>query len=174
MQTKALFAASLILFSYSLSVAQDNNWQLILASGDTISNVSLQVLEGDTVAVILSDTVHPRRILVDSIFVLRKIKESKYWKGAAIGTLTGMSAGALIGFASYSEPEPEPEGWSIRVDFGRGGSAFFGGILGGLMGFVLGGIVGTSAGVDEIYDLSASSHNYKVYTILALLKEKNE
>ena len=57
-------------------------------------------------------------------------------KGALIGFLLGAGVGAATAAATYEPCE------CIALDFGRGGSAAFGGFLGGILGAGIGALVG--------------------------------
>jgi hypothetical protein len=80
--------------------------------------------------------------------------------------VTGAAAGALIGWATYEEPEPIPGEWNF--DFGPGFDVLAGGILGAPAGFLLGGMIGLSAGKDETYDFTQMSYPQKL-AILGLI-----
>jgi outer membrane lipoprotein SlyB len=99
-------------------------------------------------------------ISVDSIVELRKVKNSKFWKGAGIGFVTGAAAGALIGWATYEKPKHTHGMWDW--DFGPGFNTSVGAILGAPVGFLLGGIIGSYAGKDEIYNFSQMSYQQKL------------
>lgn len=164
----------IICFMFASAVlARENNWQLTLANGDTISSVLLQRLQGDSLAIsfAISDTTLMKWISVESIVELRKVKKSKFWKGAGIGFVAGAAVGALIGRASYEEPEPTPGDWNL--DFGPGFNTSVGGILGAPVGFLLGGIIGSSAGKDEIYDFTQMKYKQKLDLISSLVSNQN-
>jgi len=114
----------LFIFANALS-AQSNVWQIKLAAATMLSNVSLQNVVGDSLAI--SQFGQVRRIAVDAIIEMRQAKKSKFWKGAGIGFLTGAAAGALIGLATYEEPNAAD---GFTLDFGPGANALGGGILG--------------------------------------------
>jgi hypothetical protein len=69
MKTKIIIVFYLLSTSSLLSMS--NNWKLTLINGDTISNISLQRLEGDSL--VISDTTFTKCILVDSIIEVRQI-----------------------------------------------------------------------------------------------------
>ena len=163
------------LLSTSSLLSMSNNWKLTLINGDTISNISLQRLEGDSL--VISDTTFTKCILVDSIIEVRQINKSYFREGAGIGLLGGVIIGVLIGSAAYKESGPSSgeSKDSINLDFMPGGpgiNTLAGGILGGLSGFLVGGIIGAFSRKDEIYDLLLKNHDQKMNMIkLILLNE---
>ncbi len=70
-------------------------------------------------------------------------------KGAGIGILLGVIAGAFIGGVSYEECVPQ--GWfsCIGPDFGSEAYAAAGALLGGLGGLMAGAIIGTAIKTDR-------------------------
>lgn len=169
MRIKILLTVISILLLEASSFAQDNNWQLVLTNGDTISNISLRELEGDSVAIECSNVALTKWIQVDSIAQLRKINKSRFWRGAGIGILVGTAAGALIGLATYEEPTPSPHKWNF--DFGPEWNAMGGGIVGGLTGFALGGFIGAALGKDEVYRISQMQKMQKINTLWIILHD---
>ena len=165
----------IFILSASSLLSKSNNWKLTLINGDTLSGISLQRLEGDSLVV--SDTTLTKHIWVDSIVELRQINKSNFREGAGIGMLAGITIGAIIGRASYKEPAPSSgESMdSFHFDFGFSGpemSTWGGGLLGGLSGFIIGGILGGSLIKDEIINLANKNHDQKVIRIkLILLNE---
>jgi hypothetical protein len=85
-------------------LAQENNWQLTLVNGDTISNVSFQNLVGDSLAI--SQSGQTNWINVESITEIRKIVESEFWTGAGIGAIVGTGLGAIIASSSNKKSTP--------------------------------------------------------------------
>ncbi len=61
----------------------------------------------------------------------------------------GIPVGAIVGLASYKEPEPG----SWEIDFGPGASAAGGALLGCLAGFPVGAIVGAFSTRYTTHDL---------------------
>jgi len=94
--------------------AQNNAWQVKLAGGDVLSNVALQNVVGDSLAI--SQTGQTRRIAVDAIVEMRRAGKSKFWQGAGIGLLAGGATGSLIAGPTYEESTGP-----FAVDPGRGG-----------------------------------------------------
>jgi hypothetical protein len=161
-------------FYLSSLLSMDNNWNLTLSNGDTISNISLNRLEGDSL--VISDGAFTKRVLVDSIVEVRQINKSNFREGAGIGLLAGMTIGALMGRASYKKPVPssgESKDW-IHFDVGSGPdgaelSTIGGGLLGCVSGFIIGGIIGASSRGDERYDLLHKNHYQKINMIQTIL-----
>lgn len=159
---------TIFILSISLLSAQDYPWNITLASGDTISNISFQSLLGDSF--LITSGAESRLISVTPIIEMTKLKKSKFAEGIGIGLLAGGITGALIGLAAYEKPEKSSsEGWSINIDFGPGFYAGGGAIIGGVLGMVIGGTVGASASEDEVYDLSQYTYEQKVTLIKSKL-----
>lgn len=146
------------------------NWRLILTNGDTLSGVSLEKLAGDSILV--SQDASINSIPIASLVEMRNFKKSQFLKGAGIGFLAGAAAGALIGWATYEEPQPSPESF-ILLDFGPGANALAGGVVGGLGGLLLGGAIGASAGKDDIYPLSTLQFPQRKEIIQLILARQN-
>ncbi len=168
MKKESKIRNTIILIIYLLSasslLSMSNNWKLTLINGDTISNVSLQRLDGDSLVV--SDTAFTKHIWIDSIVEVRQVNKSHFRVGAGIGLLAGITIGALIGRASYHEPAPSTgdDMISFDINFGPSGaemSTLGGGLLGGLSGFLIGGIIGGSSRKDEIINLANKNHDQK-------------
>lgn len=139
--------------------AQNKAWQIKLAGGGMLSNVSLQNVIGDSLAI--SQAGQTRRIAVDAVIEMRRDGKSKFWKGAGIGLLAGGATGALIAAATYEESTGP-----FAVDpAGRGGTTIAGAVLGGIPGFIIGGLVGSSAGKAQVYDLSGKTREQKSATL---------
>lgn len=162
-------------FLFTSSVfGQEKNWQITLTNGKVISNIFLQQVEGDSIALasVSSATTIMKWIPVDSITELRHVKKSKFWKGAGIGFVAGATVGALIGWATYEKPAPNPDDWFPDLWEGPEYNAIGGGILGAPVGFLLGGIIGASMGRDEIYDFSKMNHKQKLNLSFSLVLKK--
>jgi len=159
-------AMAIVTFFLSIQslFSQENNWHLKLVNGDTIANVDLQSLVGDSLAI--SHSGQPSLIPVESIVEMRKTGTSKFWKGAGIGFAAGAGVGALIAAATYEESSGP-----FAADPGRGGSIIGGAIIGGVPGFVIGGLVGSSAGKEKTYDLSQQRLVYKLAIIRSIVSE---
>ena len=152
--------ALLLLFIFATSLsAQDNAWQIKLAGGDLLSDVALQNIAGDSLAILQSGQA--RRIAIEAIVELQRAGKSKFLQGAVIGMLAGGAAGALIAAATYEEPKG-----AFAVDpAGRGGTIAAGAVVGGIPGFILGGLIGSSAGKVKVYDLSGQTREQKKATL---------
>jgi hypothetical protein len=77
-----------------------------------------------------------------SIEVISKLKVARkkrpILRGMGLGALAGIPVGAIVGLASYKEPDPYSSTW----DWGPGFSAGGGVLVGCLSGFPVGAIVG--------------------------------
>lgn len=155
----------LFIFASALP-AQNKVWQIKLASGDMLSNVSVQNVVGDSLAV--SQDGQTRRIAVDAIVEMRRARKSKFWLGAGIGLLAGGVAGGLIGAATYEE-STEPLADVFIDPVGQAAATATGALLGGISGFVIGGLLGSSAGKEKVYDFSTKTVEQKLAALRLLV-----
>lgn len=153
--------------SNTIPHAQQNNLNLILFNGDAISNFSTQKLVGDSI--MISHLGEAKLIAIESIIAIRKVAKSEFWKGAGIGFFAGAAAGLLILAATYEKPKSSD--WNINIGPPPEVAV---GVLGGLAGFFVGGVIGTTAGEDEIYDLSHMNPERKLKKIREELSKQNE
>ena len=152
----------LILFlSANLVLAQEDSWQLTLVNGDTIHNVCIQNLKGDSLSILQAGLMSWVR--VDSIVEIREIRESELWDGAIYGSLIGTLLGGLIAGLTYEEPKPNQ--FVIRINAPAGAT------LGCVSGFILGLVIGGTLGIDVVYDLSEKSLESKLEIIERLLRK---
>jgi hypothetical protein len=146
--------------------AQENNWNVVKLSRDTLSNRSLLELNDSLLTVEQYGVVN--LVSVDSIKCLFTHKESCPATGAAIGAVTGVVLGAVIGSATYQKPKNK--GFDMLID-GQTILAVSGGLLDGLFGSVAGLCIGSSIGGDESYDIFESNHTRKVMIIRTLMSK---
>ena len=152
---------TIFFLSLSLLPAQDYNWNISLANGDTVSNVSPLNLSGDSL--LISSITEMKWISVTSIIEMTKLKKSKLAEGMGLGFLAGGAIGAAIGYASYEKPKQSSSGsFSINIDFGPAPYVLGGGLIGGIVGIVVGATIGDSAGGKEVYYLSQYTYDEKV------------
>ena len=79
-----------------------------------------------------------KRIRLDNVRYLEYYRKGMKGESIVVGSVLGFVVGAIVGLNSY---EPcTPQGWCI--DFGPGGTALAGGILGSLPGLTIGWAVG--------------------------------
>jgi hypothetical protein len=149
----------LLFISASALPAQNKVWQIKLASGDMLSNVSLQNVVGDSLAI--SQTGQARRIAVDAIVEMRRAGKSKFWKGAGIGFLAGGVTGGLIAAATYEKPKNDFEAIVEDIFATRQTNIVTGALLGGISGFIIGGLIGSSAGKEQVYDFTQKTREQK-------------
>ena len=133
--------------------AQENRWTVITTSQETLRTCSFSRIEDGSVHFVCGNTAS--HLSVDSIRQVGREKESRFWKGAGIGTLVGVVVGTGIGYASYEKPK-STTGWNL--DFGPGFDAAGGAIVGAFAGFAVGGVIGAAAGADEVHDLASETH----------------
>ncbi len=146
--------------------AQPDEWIVITTVPDTFRSCTIGEITDERVNLIRPGEVV--RVHVDSIDVLVRRIDSRFWTGAGIGALTGGALGAIIGAAAHEEPDP---GFHL-FEISRGGDAFLGGMLGGIGGFVVGGLIGGASGGEERLDLSGHSQKNKLI-ILRQLRDEN-
>ena len=154
---------SVLLSSFSASIAQENPWQVILCSGDTLTACRLDSLHYN----VLTCTCDTGMFLVsvDSIAGLVQHKEGNFSKGALIGSLAGAVAGSVISAGTY---QPSP----FHI-IGQGGATVMGGIAGASVGFFLGGIIGSLSSGSE-FDLRGRRLIVKLLIIQRLLAQRND
>jgi hypothetical protein len=152
------FVGAAMLFSVSVSTAQETPWHIVTSSGDTLNASSLDSLQGNQL--FATGTNGLFLLPLDSIATIHEQKEGDFWTGAAIGTIAGGVIGAVAGSAA------EPKGAWFK---GLGTAA--GGGLGLVGGFVLGGVIGGASGHDETYDLSSMTPNVRIQIVHNLLSE---
>jgi hypothetical protein len=148
MNTIKLCSLVMILYFIFMSniFAQNNNWQVVLTSGDTLNTCKLDSLPKTILFVSCNDSL--KCIPLDSIAVVKRFREGSFLRGGGNGFMYGAGVGGLIGLMSYKEPAPNS--WS--PNFGPGISGLGGAVIGGGFGFIIGGILGSS-NYYEIYDL---------------------
>ena len=132
----------ILCFSASPATAQESTLRLITLSSDTLNTCSIDSLSD--IVLFASCNGKAISIPIDSIAILERFKEGHFLKGAAIGTLVGVAAGAIIGYATYQKPESKPNGF-FTIDLGPDLVALSGGVIGGVSGFVVGGLIGASS-----------------------------
>ncbi len=142
--------------------AKTSHWTIVLAHGDTISNVSLQQIKNDSLT--LAGEEFTKSVPIDSIMELRKPHKSSFWKGAKIGTLSGIAAGCLFGLANTAGSNHRYVGDGLII--------MTGGVLGGVAGFTVGGIIGACS-KDRVYDLSQETHVQKYNIIYGIINKKS-
>ncbi len=150
----------LLFISATALLTQDNAWQIKLAGSDMLSDISVQNIVGDSLAI--SQAGQARRIAVDDIVEMRRAGKSKFWKGAGIGFLAGGATGALVAATTYEEPA---NSFAAAFTLDRGSTIVAGAILGGFPGFIIGGLLGSSAGKEQVHDLSNKTREQKLATL---------
>jgi len=156
------------------AMSQRTTWQVTLSSGDVISNVELQRLNGDSLVV--SNALGSQSISVESITEIRLVRKTSFWKGAKTGALIGAATGVAVGvaFGASATPSsgtigPELDATSLRITAAFLGAVVYGTAL-AVVGGTIGGVVGAVSGVDDVYDLSQMPLRGKLTTIQSLLK----
>ena len=155
---------TIFFLSISLLPAQDYNWNISLANGDTVSNGSLLNLSGDSL--LITSIAEMKWISINSIISMTQIRKSKLADGLVLGLVAGGATGAAIGYASYEKPKnTSSESFSITIDLGPAPYVIGGGLIGGVVGMIVGATIGDSAGGIDVYDLSQVTYEEKVKII---------
>ncbi len=157
----------------SFANAQDETWQIVLSSNDTLYGCTLLEIR-DNLLVISTETVES--VPIESINVLLRHKQGKFWDGAGYGAMAGAALGAMVGAATYKEPKPKPDDgyFSGMFDGSPLGSTFSimgGGLIGAVGGIAIGGLIGASAGGEEVYELSKRPYHARIMILRKLLGE---
>jgi len=152
---RIIIVLSLIVFKFS--IAQENNWQIVLSDGSKISCISSRILTGGSLFIISSKIT--QQIPVQSIVKIRIVKKSKFWQGGRIGFFSGATLGALFGIITYDKQKSHNYS-EFQIDL-SGAITIFWGITGGLVGFITGGTIGALHGKDIVFDLSGMTLNEK-------------
>jgi hypothetical protein len=144
MQTinKLFLIITILCLSISPVSAQESTLRLISVSNDTLNLCRIDSLSD--IVLFASCSNKALSLPIDSIAIIERIKEGHFLKGAALGTLVGVTVGAIIGYATYQKPEPRPNGL-FTIDLGPGPATLGGGLIGGVGGFVVGGVIGSSS-----------------------------
>jgi hypothetical protein len=112
-------------------------YKIVFITRDPLIARSLDSLVGNTLYV-----TGRKGSLPVSIEVISKLKVARkkrpILKGMGLGALAGIPVGAIVGLASYKEPDPN----AFSLDFGPGASAAGGALVGFLGGLPVGAIVG--------------------------------
>ena len=162
---------TLVFLSTTSLIAADKNWQLILANGDTISEVYLQDLLDDLLICSNANLEFVYLISVDSIVEARTKEKSQGSRGAILGVLVKVTTVALFGWGVYKIPKPESiEGPGYGIDLGSACSSVVARIFGTITGLFIGGSIDYSYGDYEVYDLVQLSYEDKARFIQSQLK----
>lgn len=165
---RTILKAVFVMMAVSEASAQEKTWNLIVAGSDTIYHCRLMHIGRN--AVIFRHGVLDS-IAVDSIDAVFRSSEGNFWSGAGYGALAGGLAGAAVGALTYQQPPPpSSEGFGFSLDFGVGGAAAIGAIIGSAGGFVIGGLIGASEGGVEGYDLSSRPRAIRVAILRNLIQ----
>jgi len=150
--------------------AQAKLWTVTLSSGADISGCVLHNVRNDTLRVLINGRF--RAIPVDSIIALSHKEPRHVGSGVAIGMLAGAAIGAVIGYLSYEKPMPDPDDDGFGPwDFGPGGDAIGGGLIGILPGGLLGGLIGAIPR-EEVHEWIRWPTPSKVQVLEALIEKE--
>lgn len=137
-----------------------SQWQLRLATGDTLSDVILKELCADSLEIVHHG--EPHCIAVNSIDELRFVHPAGFWSGATRGFGIGALLGTIFGTAALYNGEQDTQGEIVFIAASAG-----------LAGGIVGGAIGAVAGIDNVYDFSANTLPEKLTTIkLVLAREE--
>jgi hypothetical protein len=162
-------------------MAQSNQWQLTLSTGDILPNCALLKVDGDSLNVTRDST--NQWIKVASISEVRFVRESRVWESAKTwGTYVGL-AGAVVSavaIASSVHGRSDPPSSFLRIEIDDTtakifaallGSIWYGAIL-GVVGGVVGSVVALVTGRDIVYDLAPMKLNGKLTTLHAIIENR--
>ena len=153
--------------------SQDRYWYVLLSSGHTLSEMSLESFSRNSLYV--RDSTRQHSVYIDSIVKLWHLKGGGYWSGAQVGAGVGAIVGALIGGvagAEYSKPSGGPLFIEPQVQKTRAAIAvgIVGGIGGGVLGLIAGSAIGAATSFDEEFDFSSTNHIGKLNILYQLLQ----
>lgn len=161
----------LLLLSFPVTHAQDNYWQVILHSGDTLKACRLDSLQSEILSATCSSGAYS--FPVDSIVAFARPKERHFWKGAKTGALIGGAVGVIVGIAVAPKETGASGSNLVYGNFGAGLAVLGGGLAGALGGLVVGGVIEASSSNTETYDLKEKTTGFKLAIIKRLLSERN-
>ncbi|QMU27754.1 hypothetical protein [Adhaeribacter radiodurans] len=142
-------------------------FKVVLLNKKAFSTKSLDSLKGNTLYIYGKNG--PEEVSLEIIKELQVAKRQRpIARGLGLGVLIGASTGALLGFGSYQEPEPNSY---FTFDLGPGASAGAGAALGAVTGIVGGIIIGASSNRYTHYDFSQKSLTEK-YDLMSRILEK--
>lgn len=157
------------LLAVECSSGQDNPWRVVVASGESLRDCLLDSLSGGVLHVTCRRT--PRSIPINAISQLERYRESHFFLGAVLGTLSGALVGGVIASATYPEPKNDGGGLGeLLVSLDKDAAVTRGIGFGAVGGLLLGGMIGGSPAFDNgTYDLRGTSDNTKLQIIESLL-----
>ena len=157
----------LIVFFLTISFlkAQDYPWTITLVNDETISNVTLQSLNGDSL--LIASVIGSKWVNIKSITVMKKIVKSKIFIGMTLGFVVGATTGAIINNARYEKPEKHSD-WDY---FNPGLYIFGGGVVGGVIGMAAGGGIGALVSTPKYYILAQYEYEDKIKLIESFLSK---
>ena len=164
-----------LLLIFKFLPAQEDHWNISLATGDTIFNVLLLNLAGDSLLV--ASDIEIEWIRISLIDGMTKIKGKRVISGMGIGILAGGVVGAIIGYVAYKKPEESESEVEIIAapvnQFGQAASTLGGALIGGAIGMLIGGVAGSLETGHEDFDLSQWSQKNKINWLRSNLSEIN-
>ena len=162
----SIFLSTLFL-SYPLLFVGNTNYAVILTNGDSF--VSSALLHREENLLFLKVASGTRFVPIDSIYQIRKIKESHVGSGILVGLVVGAVIGGAFGRISYHDPKQG----LFTFDFGPGLPTAAGAVIGGLVGMAIGGSAASHSPPDEIYIFSGLPAKTKLVMIDRLLSTES-
>ncbi len=147
-------------------------WQVSLTTGDTLCDVALERIIGDSLFIKHSGA--SQTVSIDAIYSISFVtKGTSFWAGTGIGFLVGAAPVAL--FIAATNEEPTSSGYFSGLEGGISRlTSIMEIIFSGCIGGAIGGLIGDSSTVHEAYDLSSMPHPVKVKVIQNIMDRKSE
>jgi hypothetical protein len=168
MLLRSVFLAGLIACCQLMAIGQDSlqlapatvhsaltakKYKIVFNSDITLMAYSLDSLCGNKLYI--TGKNGKQEVSTDLIKKLQIARKHKHtFTGMAIGAGIGAVTGAIIGYAAYREPEPDPWNLNKALDPGQGIYAIAGGMAGMGIGLLPGAILGASSQWQH-YDFTA-------------------
>ena len=158
----------ILILSCSLIFAGTGNYVVIMKNGNSF--VSSALLHREENLLFLKVASGTRFVPIDSIYQIRKIKESHVGSGILVGLVVGAVIGGAFGRMSYHEPKQG----LFTFDFGPGLPTAAGAVIGGLVGMAIGGSAASHSPPDEIYIFYGLPAKTKLVMIDRLLSTESD
>jgi outer membrane lipoprotein SlyB len=168
---RAFLLITLVVVALPSAHCQTEGWEVYLIGDESIKGCTLHSVNDSLL--ILRYGAETIAVPIDSISMLRSVHITSFWTGAGYGALAGVAVGAVIGYATYSEPEHQPGQW-FTLNFGPGLNAAAGGVVGLLLGGVIGGSVAVSSSKPDEIPLTNRTHKQRVLILGSLVQKYGE
>jgi len=165
---------------FTSGLGQSHDWRLTLSSGDTLSNVELMKVHGDSLAIVRDSTSQWMKVVL--ITEIRCVKESKVWETTKkYAMYTGIASACVSAvIIAISAHGTSNNGQFVSFEMDNTTAKILGVLIGapiygaffGLLGAIVGGIVGIASASDDVYDLSQMNLNGKLATLQSILEKR--